>query len=80
MKKAKRNPNQKKILQNNQILRKKFKKLELIATPLAFITALILSGMDFIDLKKYSLSKWFQFLQMAVWERAFPMIILKKIF
>lgn len=30
------------------------------------MTALILSGMDFTNLEKYSLSKWFQLVQMAV--------------
>ena len=38
----------------------------LVGSPEAFMTALILSGVDFTNLKQYSLSKWFQLSQMAV--------------
>ena len=40
------------------------KTSELLIRIYTLITVLILSGMDFINLKQYSLSKWFQFPRM----------------
>ena len=43
------------------------KKLEyLVVHPRVFMRAIILSDIDFSNLKKYSLSKWFQLYQMTV--------------
>ena len=52
-----------KIMLRNKLWNSLTKKLEyLIASPQAFITALILSNiLSFINSKQYSLSKWFQF-------------------